>query len=166
MAHRRTCRSSWSARLRSRECWTTPAIHKRVETVMANPIQATILHRLEHASGPVVLVQRSPDATVRQCAPTRSHQSATVRSSCPSAWTITWTGQPEVKSVTTITLRSTGLRKPSNIVPRRAALRFLHAVQRYRCLWRFWMTMLPKPLWSLAECIAFGQNADLRVHWL
>src|SRR2546425_421293 len=28
------------------------------------------------------------------------------------------------------------------------------------------MTMLPFPIWPLAEHIAFGQNADLRVHWL
>src|SRR5947209_2241358 len=32
------------------------------------------------------------------------------------------TGHPYVKSVTTITMRSIGLRKPSNIVPRRATL--------------------------------------------
>src|SRR2546423_14809713 len=33
-----------------------------------------------------------------------------------------WTGHPYVKSVTTVTRRSIGLRKPSNIVPRRATL--------------------------------------------
>src|SRR5947209_13241704 len=33
-----------------------------------------------------------------------------------------WTGHPYGRSVTTITMRSIGLRKPSNIVPRRATL--------------------------------------------
>src|SRR5437763_16691811 len=28
------------------------------------------------------------------------------------------------------------------------------------------MTILPFPLWPLAEHLEFGQNADLRVHWL
>jgi len=34
IAHRRTCRSSWSARLWLRMCWTTPASHRRIKTIM------------------------------------------------------------------------------------------------------------------------------------
>ena len=40
----RTCDIRRSARLRSRDTWTTPATHRRVETIMASPIQAIILH--------------------------------------------------------------------------------------------------------------------------
>src|SRR5881227_1248300 len=56
-------------------------------------------------------------------------------------------------------MRSSGLRKPSNMVPRRALNVALHALQRYRCLFRSWMTILPFPLWPLAEHIEFGKNA-------
>src|SRR5438874_10051725 len=55
-------------------------------------------------------------------------------------------------------MRSTGLRKPSNMVPRRALNVALHALQRERCLFRSWMTILPFPLWPLAEHAMFGQN--------
>jgi hypothetical protein len=37
-------RSRASARWRSRDPWTTQALHSRVGTIMANPIQAIILH--------------------------------------------------------------------------------------------------------------------------
>src|SRR5579859_2701482 len=69
-----------------------------------------------------------------------------------------WIGHPYVKRVTTMTMRSLGLRKPSNIVPCRALNVFLQTLQRYRCLLRSWMTMLPDPLWPLAEHAVFGQN--------
>jgi hypothetical protein len=41
-AERRTCLIKQSAHRRSRENWTAPANHSRVETIMANPIQPII----------------------------------------------------------------------------------------------------------------------------
>jgi len=57
-----------------------------------------------------------------------------------------------------MTIQLVGLRKPSNIVPRRALNVFLHTLQRERCRVRSWITIVPIPFWPLAEHCAFGQN--------
>src|SRR5437588_2232614 len=55
--HARTCASKRSARLRSRVRLTTPPNHKRVDTIMAKPIQAMILHPFTRISSARPLLQ-------------------------------------------------------------------------------------------------------------
>ena len=55
--HARTCASKRSARPRSRVRLTTPPNHKRVDTIMAKPIQAMILHPFTRISSARPLLQ-------------------------------------------------------------------------------------------------------------
>src|SRR5258708_2027569 len=67
---------------------------------------------------------------------------------------------------TTMTMRSIGLRRPSNIVPRRALHVCLQVLHPYRCRFRSCMMRLPAPIWPLCSTHPLRTKLFRRLHWL
>src|SRR5713226_2760785 len=59
-----------------------------------------------------------------------------------------------------MTISSIDFRKPANMVPDCAANVFPHSLQRYRGRFLLWTTMLPCPIFPLAQHARFGQNCS------
>src|SRR2546430_15726983 len=123
LQHLLTCSIKRSIRHLSLVLLTSPAIHKRVETLIANATQTTApLIFTQISSAWTCIRSRIPCSifslwTDSQCLPARYCQLATVLSSNPKACTMAWIGHPYASNVMTTTINSVGLRNPAKTVP-------------------------------------------------
>jgi len=112
------CNKTVSVKLLSLVLLTNPATHKRVGTMIANPIQITIPLAFTRISSICACFEYKLPCSIlslcifSQCNPACICQSATVLSSNLYVYTIACVGQPCDKSEIAVTKRSSGLRIP------------------------------------------------------